>query len=122
VLEITSLIGREVTQVWVWWSLRLVFDPAPGQQEAAVDVTWFRFTDPDGVIHDLDIGAEPMSAGRVLAIPHHKVTEASIEDWELRLAFDNGAAIACPPHPKFEAWAIAAERAPGFCPPGGGKL
>ena len=35
------LIGSEVEQVWVWWSLRLVFDSAGTH----VDVTNFRFVD-----------------------------------------------------------------------------
>jgi len=40
VSALARLIGLEVNQVWVWWSLRLVFDlGAPGEKDTYVDFT-----------------------------------------------------------------------------------
>jgi hypothetical protein len=99
------IVGLEVDQVWVWWSLRLVFDIAPaGEQDTYVDVTEFDFTDPDGQTHHVDVSADPSGAGVVLAVLHQRVTHASVDDWELHLAFGNGARLVCPPQPEDEAW------------------
>lgn len=118
---LAPLIGLEVQQVWVWWSLRLVFDlGAPGAQDTYVDVTEFDFTDPEGVTHHVNVEEDPVGAGRVLAILRHRVTEATAVAWELNLAFDNGASLVCSPHPKYEAWAASIPGQPSiFCPPGG---
>ena len=107
--------------MWVWWSLRLVFDLAPrGEQDVYVDVTEFEFTDPAGRTHRVDVAADVMEAGHVLSVLHERVTEASDDDWVLRLAFANGARLVCPPHPDYEAWAASIPgQPPTFCPPGG---
>jgi hypothetical protein len=53
--EFAALDGLEVEQVWVWSSLRLVFDLGPpGQSGVYVDVTEFRFTNADGSEHHLE--------------------------------------------------------------------
>ena len=114
-------MGLEVDQVWVWWSLRLVFDLGPpGGQDTYVDVTDFDFTDRDGNTNHVAVETDPLGAGCVLGVLHQSVTEAVEERWVLRLTFANGARLVCPPHPKYEAWAASI---PGelsiFCPPGG---
>jgi Family of unknown function (DUF6188) len=115
------LVGLEVTQVWVWWSLRLVIDlGAPGRPDTYVDVTRFEFTDPAGTKHHIDVEQDPVGAGRVLSVLRKRVTEATATAWELNLTFDNGARLLCPPHPKYEAWAASIPgQPPIFCPPGG---
>lgn len=109
--------------MWVWWSLRLVFDLGPpGSPGVYVDVTSFRFTDPEGAEHALDVKTDPVAAGRVLSVLHRRVTSAVVDNWELRLTFDNGAVLVCPPDAKYEAWQASL---PGetsiFCPLGGGE-
>jgi hypothetical protein len=123
VSALNPLIGLEVEQVWVWWSLRLVFDRGPpGDSGTYVDVTEFGFTDSEGVAHEINVEEDPVGAGRVLSVLHQRVTSASASSWELRLAFDNGATLVCPPHPKYEAWAaVVFGTAPIYCPPGGGE-
>lgn len=118
---LAPLVGLEVEQVWVWWSLRLVFDLArPGAQGAYVDVTNFDFTDEAGVTHKVKVEEDPVGAGRVLTVLHHRVTDASAVGWELKLAFDNGASLVCAPDPRYEAWAAAVPGHPAmFCPIGG---
>jgi hypothetical protein len=122
-LDFSTLVNSEVEQVWVWWSLRLVFDLGPpGEPGTYVDVTEFRFTDPDGRVHSINVEEDPMPAGSVLAVLHRRVTAASIKDWELTLEFDNGAALVCPPHPKWEAWqaSLGSPEQAFFCPIGVG--
>jgi Family of unknown function (DUF6188) len=120
--EFSALEGLEVEQIWVWWSLRLVFDLGPpGEPGIYVDVTDFRFTEADGREHDVRIETDPMAAGRVLGVLHHRVTQAHVQDWELSIAFDTGARLVCPPHPKYEAWqASLPDTTTIYCPPGGG--
>jgi hypothetical protein len=120
--RLASLIGLEVEQVWVWWSLRLVFElGAPGEPGTYVDVTEFQFTDPEGTTHELNVEKDPVNAGRVLSVLHRRVMGASADGWELRLAFDNGVTLRCPPRPKYEAWAASIPgESPIYCPPGGG--
>jgi hypothetical protein len=98
-----SLVGREVEQVWVWYSLRLVFD----LDGTYVDVTNFRYVDPEGVEHDVRVEHEPEKAGPVLGLLHRQVTSAEARHWELRLRFDNGASLICPADPRYEAWTVA---------------
>lgn len=111
-----ALVGAEVEQVWVWYSVRLVFELS----ETYVDVTNFRFTDSAGTPHDVRVVDDAEAAGTVLGVLHHRVTSAEIVDWELRLAFDNGASLICPPDPRYEAWTVAvAGQATLYCPPAG---
>lgn len=119
---LASLIGLEVEQVWVWWSLRLVFDLGPpGEPGTYVDVTDFQFTDAEGTSHHVNVGTDPVNAGRVLSVLHHSVTAASADGWELRLTFENGVNLKCPPHRTYEAWAASIPgESPIYCPPGGG--
>lgn len=119
--EIETLIGREVEQVWVWWSLRLVF--VLGDQDEPdtyVDLTEFRFTDAEGAVTAINVESDPVGAGPALGVLRRRVTAATVENWELRLSFDNGASIVCPPLHKWEAWAasLGGERLL-HCPPGG---
>jgi hypothetical protein len=47
VAELSAFEGLGVEQVWVWYSLRLVFDLGPpGKPGTYIDVTQFDFTDP----------------------------------------------------------------------------
>jgi hypothetical protein len=108
-----SLVGREVEQVWVWYSLRLVFD----LDGTYVDVTNFRYVDPEGE-HDVRVEHEPEKAGPVLGLLHRQVTSAEARDWELRLRFDNGASLICPADPRYEARTVAVVGAQTLnCPP-----
>ena len=121
--EFSALEGLEVEQVWVWWSLRLVFDLGPpGEPGVYVDVTDFRFTDAAGLGADVRIEDEPMAAGPVLGVLHRRVTQARVRDWELSIAFDTGARLVCPPNPRYEAWQASLPDVGStfFCPPGGG--
>lgn len=121
--KFSALEGLEVEQVWVWYSLRLVFDLGPpGNPGTYIDVTVFDFTAPDGTMHRIDVEKDPMGAGAVLAVLHRRVTGANVEDWELKLEFDNGARLVCPPHERWEAWQaqLPGEPAVFYCPPGGG--
>src|SRR5207249_1076073 len=98
VKELAPLIGLEVSQVWVWGELRLLFESGePEIPDATVDVTKFQFIDADGAEHQVDVAADPVSAGPVLGILRHRVTAASADDWTLRLTFENGAQLVCPP-------------------------
>jgi hypothetical protein len=98
-----ALIGAEVEQIWVWWSLRLVFD----LNGTHVDITNFRFMDERGATHEVRIEDDPEAAGPVLGLLHHRVASAEVADWELRLSFDNGASIVCAPDPRYEAWSVS---------------
>jgi hypothetical protein len=54
----------------------------------------------------------------VLALLHRRVVSAEIADWELRLSFDSGAILVCPPDSRFEAWSLAlAGESTLDCPP-----
>jgi len=109
-----ALVGAEVEQVWVWWSLRLVFD----LNGTHVDVTNFRFSDGRGAEHHVRVEDDPEGAAPVLGLLHRHVAAAEITEWELRLAFDNGAVLVCPPDPRYEAWSIAVTGQPTLdCPP-----
>jgi hypothetical protein len=111
-----ALVGAEVEQVWVWAALRLVFD----LNGTHVDVTNFRFTDSEDTTRDVRVADDPEAAGPVLGVLHHRVTSAEIAEWELRLAFDNGASLACSPDPRYEAWSVAiAGQSTLDCPPKG---
>lgn len=116
-----GLIGLEVEQVWVWWSLRLVFDlGAPGERGVFVDLTDFQFTDATGSEWSVRVEDDPLTAGPVLGLLHHRVIEAHVHDSTVAIEFDSGAKIVCPPHPRYEAWAanLPGDRA-WYCPPGG---
>lgn len=109
-----ALVGAEVEQVWVWCSLRLVFD----LDGTHVDVTNFRFTDSSGVTHNVRVEEDPVAAGRVLGVLHRRVLSAEVANWELRLAFEGGATLACAPDPRYEAWSVAVVGQPTLdCPP-----
>jgi hypothetical protein len=111
--EFSALDGLEVEQVWVWSSLRLVFDLGPpGNAGSYIDVTEFEFTDPEGVVHRLNIESDPVAAGVVLGVLHRRVTTASMDEWELTVGFDNGARLVCPPHHRWEAWQAQLPDAP----------
>lgn len=119
--ELTALIGLEVEQIWVWKSyLRLVFDlGAPNQRGAYVDVTDFQYTDAANKAWEVRIEDDPETAGPVLGVLNHRVTNAHVRDWELILTFDTGARIACPPQAPYEAWAACLHDENWYCPPGG---
>jgi hypothetical protein len=109
-----ALVGEEVEQVWVWSSLRLVFD----LNGTHLDATNFRFTDGRGATRDVRVGDDPEAAGPVLALLHRRVVSAEIADWELRLSFDSGAILVCPTDSRFEAWSLAlAGESTLDCPP-----
>jgi hypothetical protein len=121
--EFSAYDGLDVEQVWVWFSLRLVFDLGPpGKPGTYVDVTEFEFTAPDGALSRINVESDPVAAGAVLGVLHHRVARATVEDWVLRLDFENGAKLVCPPHERFEAWQaqLPDARTPFYCPPGGG--
>ena len=111
-----ALLGAEVEQVWVWSSLRLVFD----LNGTYVDATNFSFTDSRGTPHQVRVEEDPEGAAPVLGVLHHRITSAEIVAWELRLAFDNGASLICSPDERYEAWSVALEgQATLDCPPQG---
>jgi Family of unknown function (DUF6188) len=87
-----KLVGAEIEQVWVWWSLRLVVD----LNATYVDVTNFRFTDSQGVAHEIRVEENPEEAGIVPSVLHRTITAASISEGTVRLTFDNGSALVCP--------------------------
>jgi Family of unknown function (DUF6188) len=116
--DFSALNGLEVQQIWIWWSLRLVFDL--GYPGVVVDLTDFRFTDAAGARFDVRTETDPVSAGPVLSLLHHRVRAARVEDSTLTMEFDNSATIACPPRPHDEAWsAWLPGGTPCYCPPGG---
>ncbi len=101
-----ELIGLEVEQVWVWWSLRLVFDVGtPSDRGVFVDLTDFQFTDAAGSESDVRVEDNPLTAGTVLGLLHHRVTDALVHDSTVVIEFDTGARVVCPPHLRYEAWA-----------------
>ena len=121
--EFSAFEGLKVEQVWVWSSLRLVFDLGPpGKPGTYIDVTVFHFTDPQGESHALDIELDPVAAGVVLGVLHRRVTKARVREWQLTLEFDDGARFVCPPHDRWEAWQaqLPEARTAIYCPPGGG--
>jgi hypothetical protein len=121
--EFSVFEGLEVEQVWVWYSLRLVFDLGPpGKPGSYIDITEFDFTATDGTLIRIGVESDPVAAGAVLGVLHHRVVRAAVEDWVLRLEFDNGAKLVCPPHERWEAWQAQLPDAPSaiYCPPGGG--
>ena len=121
--EFSELQGLEVEQIWIWYVLRLVFDLGlPESPGTYVDLTEFRFTDANGELHDLNVERDPAASGVALAVLRHRVVEASVADWELRLVFDTGASLVCPPRDRFEAWQASLPTSGVFCcPPGGGS-
>lgn len=121
--EFSAYEGLEVEQVWVSYSLRLVFDLGPpGKPGTYIDVTEFEFTASDGTSIRINVESDPVAAGAVLGVLHHRVATAAVEDWTLRLEFDSGAKLVCPPHERWEAWQAQLPDAPSatYCPPGGG--
>jgi Family of unknown function (DUF6188) len=80
------------------------------------------FTATDGTLVRISVEADPVAAGAVLGVLHHRVVRAAVEDWVLRLEFDNGAKLVCPKHERWEAWQAQLPDAPSaiYCPPGGG--
>lgn len=116
-----ELIGLEVEQVWVWWSLRLVFDVGtPSGRGVFVDLTDFRFTDAAGSDWDVRVEDDPLTAGPVLGLLHHRVIGAHVHDSTVVIEFDTGAGVVCPPHLHHEAWAgnLPGDQA-WYWPPGG---
>jgi hypothetical protein len=97
-----KLVGAEIEQVWVWWSLRLVVD----LNATYIDVTNFRFADSQGVAYEFRVEENPEAAGVVLSVLHRTITAASISEGTVRLTFDSGAALVCPPAPPYENWAV----------------
>src|SRR6185312_15681788 len=97
--EFTALMGLEIEQICVWKSyLRMVFEVgAPNQPGVYVDLTDFRFTDAANKDWEVRVEDDPLTAGPVLGLLNQRVTAARVCDWELNLAFDIGAHIACPP-------------------------
>ena len=108
-------------QIWVWWSLRRS--------------TWARETSPTPTSTlPSSTGPMPMArarstwnktlaAGRVLGVLRDRVKQATVHSWELRLAFENGAALLARPHPQYEAWAASIPGEPPlYCPPGAAPL
>ena len=122
--EFSVFEGLEVEQVWVWYSLRLVFDLGPpGNPGTYIDVTEFDFTTAGGeLVVRINVEADPVTAGGVLSVLHRRVVRAAVRDWVLRLEFDNGAKLMCPPDERGEAWQAQLPDVPStvFCPPGGG--
>jgi hypothetical protein len=58
------------------------------------------------------VESDPVAAGAVLGVLHHRVVRAAVEDWVLRLEFDNSAKLVCPPHERWEAWQAQLPDAP----------
>ncbi|MFI5782078.1 DUF6188 family protein [Nocardia sp. NPDC051570] len=112
----------EVEQVWIRWSLRLIFDPGPpGSPGTFIDLTNLMFTDEEGCKSEVSIEQDPRTAAPMLGLLHHRVSAARVDHWELELAFDTGARLLCPPDPRFEAWtAHLPDHGMIYCPPGGG--
>lgn len=103
--EFSAFDGLQVEQVWVWSSLRLVFDVGPpGSPGSYIDLTEFEFTDPSGVAHSINVERDPVAAGVVLGVLHQRVAKASVRDWTLTVEFDNGARLTCPASEQWEAW------------------
>jgi hypothetical protein len=71
-----ELVGAEIEQVWVWWSLRLVVD----LNATYVDVTNFHFTDSHGLVHAIRVAENPEAACIVLSVLHRTIASASISD------------------------------------------
>lgn len=119
--DFSALNGLEADQVWIWWSLRLVFDlGCPGKPGVFVDLADFRFTDADGAHVDVRTETDPATAGPVLSLLHHRVRAARVEDSTLTMEFDNSTTTPCPPRPQSEAWsAWLPGGTPCYCPPGG---
>jgi hypothetical protein len=121
--EFNAFIDLQVEQVWIWkcW-LRLVFDLGPpGESGVYIDLMDFRITDTGGNESKIRLLEEdPVTAAPALVLLNRRVTDAQVRDWELTLAFDSGARVACPPHPDHEAWgACLPDESHYYCPPGG---
>ena len=72
--EFSVFEGLEVEQVWVWYSLRLVFDLGPpGKPGSYIDITEFDFTATDGTLIRISVESDPVAAGAVLGVVHHRV-------------------------------------------------
>ncbi|MCM6773743.1 DUF6188 family protein [Nocardia sp. CDC159] len=114
--------GLEVEQVWIWWSLRLVFDVGPpGKLGTFIDITDFTIVEAGGHESRISVERDPRTAAPVLALLHHHISAARVEHWELQLAFDTGDRLICAPDPRVEAWtAHLPDGSWIFCPPGGG--
>jgi hypothetical protein len=122
--RVQAFESLEVEQIWIWYSLRLVFDlGSPDDPGTYIDVTRFEFVLPDGTPLEINVESDPRAVGAVLEVLHHRVTRATVGDWTLTLEFDNGARLRCPPHARREAWAaqLPDEPTAWHCPPGGGS-
>jgi len=103
--EFSVFDGLEVEQVWVWYSLRLVFDLGPpGEPGTYFDVTEFDFVESGGTVHRINVETDPVAAGVVLAVLHRRVSRAAVTEWTLTLEFDSGARQVCQPDERWEAW------------------
>lgn len=111
--EFSAFDGLEVEQIWVWRSLRLVFDlGSPGEPGTYIDVTEFEFVEPGGTVHRINVESDPAAAGVVLGVLHCRVSRAAVNEWTLTLEFDSGARLVCPPDERWEAWTAQLPGAP----------
>jgi Family of unknown function (DUF6188) len=103
-----ALVGLEIDQVWVWWELRLVFEPVHGStRDTYLDTHIFEFTDPDGLTHHVNVASNPVGVGKVLSVLHERVADVSEDNGTLCLSFTNGARLMCPPDPDGESWVVS---------------
>jgi hypothetical protein len=123
--DISALVGITVGEICVSFPLRMIFEPRGSDEPFAayVSATRFRFVDRSGREHHVHTEKNPVGAGPVLSVLHHKVATAVVDNWELQLTFDDGSCLLCAPDPNYEAWEVVSPglEAALFCPVGGGE-
>jgi hypothetical protein len=117
---VSSLIGQQLSQIWVWEELRLIFEmgdrPEPSRY---LDVSEFELAENDGGFHSIDVAPRPEDAAPILGRLRQQVSAASVRDGTIAIDFADGWRLVCRPHTGYEAWRIRAEGTTVVCLPGG---
>jgi hypothetical protein len=121
--DVSPLVGMTADEISLTWQFRLYFHSEAVDElpRTYVAFTKFRFVDRGSVEHVVNIERDPEGAGPALSVLHLRVATASVEEWELRIEFDDGSRLFCAPDPDYEAWEMFSPYLETlvFCPVGG---
>jgi len=104
-------MGRVVSAITVnfQFSLALTGDDAVvGDNDVVLCLEGgFTYRDSGGGAHELDPSADRAGLGVALGLFPNAVTEATVNEGVLHLAFDDGSRVVVPPQDDYETWQIS---------------